>query len=141
MDLDFALLCDGATARPDGKLDLYGAGLDTIQATAVPVVHNRLVLATRVLISRMEAEHPHRLDVTLQGADGQELARARADVPELPEGVRESLDATRQFGLGLLLNFENTVFPAFETYQFVIQWDGNEARPPLRLFVAESPAE
>jgi hypothetical protein len=29
-ELDLALLADGATQRPDGKLDIYGAGFNTI---------------------------------------------------------------------------------------------------------------
>ena len=70
MDLDFALLADGVTRRQDGKLDIYGAGFDTIHSRAVPAQHARLVLVARILVSRHEAEHDHRLDVVLSGALG-----------------------------------------------------------------------
>ena len=77
MDLDFAVLADGVVARPDGKLDILGAGFDTIWAPTVPAQHARLVLAVRVLLTRHETEHPHRLDVVIQAADGADLARGQ----------------------------------------------------------------
>lgn len=139
MDLDFAVLADGVSQRPDGKLDIYGAGFDTIYAPTVPAQHPRLVLAVRVLVSRHEAEHGHRLDVILQAADGAELARAQGSVEPLPEEQRAEIPAGRQAALGLILNFEGIVFQEHGSYQLAIHWDGNEARAPLRLFVTEPP--
>lgn len=139
MNLDFALLADGVTERPDGKLDIYGAGFDTIYATAVPARHQRLVLAMRILVSRHEGEHPHRIDVVLQGADGADIARAGGELAPMEEEQREQIPAGRQAGLGLLLQFENIVFPDYGAYQLAIHWDGTEAREPLRLFVVEPP--
>jgi hypothetical protein len=135
VDLDFAVLSDAVVARPDGKLDILGAGFDTVWASAVPAQHPRLVLAVRVLLSRHETEHPHRLDVVIQAVDGAELARARGDLGALPDEARAQIPAGRQFGVGMVLNFENIVFPAYGNHQIVVQWDGNEARPPLRLSV------
>lgn len=43
--LDHILLADGATVRPDGKIDIYGAAWDTIYATAVPAVHPQIASA------------------------------------------------------------------------------------------------
>lgn len=140
MDLDFAILADGVTARPDGKLDLYGAGWDTIFAASVPARHARLVLAVRMLISRTEAEHPHTLEVIIQGADGAEISRAVGRCAAVSEQARRQLPATRRTGVSLVMNFDNLVFPAFGSYQVVIQWDGNEARPPLALVVSQKPA-
>jgi hypothetical protein len=140
MDLDFAVLADGVTGRPDGKLDIYGAGFDTIFAGAVPAMHPRLVLAVRVLISRHEAEHQHQLDVVLQAADGAELARGQANVGPLSDEMCAAIQPGRQFGLGMLLNFESVIFPDYGSYQLAIHWDGNEARSPLRLFVVMQPA-
>ena len=139
MELDFAVLADGVTARPDGKLDIFGAGFDTIFAVGVPARHPRLVLATRILLSRHEGEHDHRLDVILAGADGAELARAHAEVPVMPDEMRDSIPAGRRVGLGMVLNFDDVVFPEYGDYQLAIHWDGNEARTPLRLLVAEQP--
>jgi hypothetical protein len=141
MDLDFALIADGISVRQDGKLDIYGAGFDTISASAVPAQHPRLMLAVRVLISRHEAERPHELDIFLQTEDGNELARAQSQLQPLPAEQRDQVPAGRQIGVGLLLAFNNLVFPQFGSYQLVIHWDGNEARAPLHLLVAQqSPA-
>ena len=140
MDLDFAVLADGVSGRPDGKLDIYGAGWDTIYASNVPVRHARLTLVVRLLVSRTETEHQHRLDVIVQGADGAEIARARGDLEPLPPEQREQIPVGRQAGIGMVLNFDNLVFPVYGNYQVVIQWDGTEARPPLRLTVARLPA-
>ncbi len=139
MDLDFAVLADGVSPRPDGKLDLYGAGFDTIFAASIPAQHARLFLVVRVLVSRHEAEHPHRLDIVLQAADGEELARAQGELGALEEEQRSQIPAGRQAGLAMVLAFENLVFPNYETYQLAIHWDGNEARAPIRLFVAPPP--
>jgi hypothetical protein len=139
MELDFAVLADGVTPRPDGKLDIFGAGFDTIFARSVPARHPRLVLAVRVLMSRHEGEHEHRLDVVLAGADGGELARAHAEVPLMPDDVRNAILPGRQLGLGLVLNFDGVVFSEFGNYQFAIHWDGNETRSPLHLQVVEQP--
>lgn len=140
MDLDFALIADGISLRQDGKLDIYGAGFDTIIAPAVPAQHPRLMLGVRVLISRHEAERQHELDIFLQTADGEELARAQSQAPAVPEEQRRQLVAGRQIGIGLLLAFNNLVFPKYGSYQLVIHWDGNEARAPLRLFVEPPPS-
>lgn len=135
MDVDYVILADGVTPRPDGKLDIHGAGFDTIFAAAVPAQHPRLVLAVRVLLSRHETESPHWLDVVIQAADGAELGRARADMQALPHAVRAQITPGTQFGLGMVLNFENIVFPVYGDHQIVVQWDGNEARSPIRLTV------
>jgi hypothetical protein len=141
VDLDFAMLADGVTPRLDGKLDIYGAGWDTIFATQVPAMHPRLLLAVRLLISRTEAEHPHRLEIIIQEADGDEIGRAVGPLDPLPDEARQQIPPGRQAGLGMVLTFENLVFPSFGNYQIVIQWDGNEARPPLRLIVSPPPEQ
>jgi hypothetical protein len=139
MDLDFAILADGVVLRPDGKMDIFGAAWDTIVASAVPAVHPQLTLAVRVLASRHEAEGPHDLTVVMQDADGAELARAHGEVGTLSPEQREAIPAGRQLGMGSVLNFQNVVFPRYGAYQLAILWDGNEARPALRVFVVPPP--
>jgi hypothetical protein len=141
VDLDFAVLADAVVARPDGKLDIMGAGFDTVFAADLPAQHRRLVLAVRVLLSRHETESPHWLDVVVQATDGAELARGRADLQPLPDEARAQIPAGRQVGVGMVLNFENVVFSAHGNHQIVVQWDGNEARPPLRLSVLPPPVQ
>lgn len=141
MELDYAILADGITSRPDGKLDVHGAGWDTIFTAEVPTQHPRIALAIRVLLSRHEAEAPHDLTIVLSAADGAELARADGRVEPASEEVRNKLPAGRTLGIGAILNFENVEFPEFGDYQLALHWDRIELRDPLRLFVQPIPSQ
>ena len=139
MELDFAILADGVVNRPDGKMDIYGAAWDTLFAPAVPAVHPQLTFAVRILASKHEVEAAHELRVVLQGADGQELARAEGSLPPLEDEQAQAIPAGRRIGVGLVLNFRSVVFPEYGSYQLAILWDGNEVRSPLLLFVVPPP--
>ena len=139
MDLEFAVLADGVTSRQDGKLDIYGAGWDTINAPSVPTRHPRLTLVVRLLITRKEAERPHRLDVALQTTDGSEIARARGDVEASDPADRDKNAAVGNTALVLAMNFDNLIFPEFGTYQLALTWDGDDLRPPIQLSVKQTP--
>lgn len=140
MKLDYAILADGVSQRNDGKIDIFGAAWDTIFATSVPVLHNRLTLATRIFISRNESETAHSLDLILQSADGGELARAAAKIDPLPVESRNALPGGRPFGLNVVLNFDNVVFPNFGDYQLAVLCDGTELKA-LQLRVEQKPGE
>jgi hypothetical protein len=139
VEFDYAILADGVTLRPDGKLDIFGAAWDTILATSVPAQHPRMTLAARVLLSAHETKHPHRMNVVLHAADGEELAQASGELGALSDEQRKTVPAGKKIGLGLVLNFDNVVFPHYGSYQLAILWDGTEPREPLRLFVEEPP--
>ena len=139
MQLDYAILADGVSTRQDGKFDILGVGWDTIYAASVPAQHARLVLAVRLLISRTEAEHPHSISVIIQGPDGDEISRATGRGDALSEEERSRISLTRKANITIVLNFEGLVFPTFGDYQIDIQWDGNEARPPIQLALAPIP--
>lgn len=140
MELDHALVADIAAPRPDGKLDLYGIGWDTIFAAAVPASHPRMDVIIRFLASAHELEVPHQVVVSLMGPDGQQLARMDAHIDAMPEEQRSTIEPGHRFGLGLLLTLANVVFPEYGSYSLVITWDGNEVRDPIRLFVKPIPA-
>ena len=137
MELDYALLADVVSPRPDGKLDMHGVGWDTISAIAAPVTHPRMDLALRFLVSAQEVETQHRVTVDLITEDGAQLARMQADVQPMPEVQRVQIPAGRRVGIGIMLTLAGVTFPAFGTYSIVVTWDGNEVRErPLTLFVA-----
>ena len=134
------MLADGVVTRQDGKLDIYGAGFDTIFASAVPARHARIVLALRFLLSRHEAQREHEVEVVVPAADGAELARASWRTPAASaEQAERIIPAGRQAGIGTLLQFEDLIFPEYGAYQFVVHWDTNEIRA-IRLGVVETPA-
>jgi hypothetical protein len=139
MDLDFAVLADGAMTRPEGKFDIIGAGFDTIFAVGVPARHARFVLVLRLLLSAEEAELTHELAAELRGPDGAEVAVVGGQVPELPHEYREQVPPEVPLGLGIVLNFENTVFPAYGDYRLSVTWDGSPLRTPLPIRVTEQP--
>jgi hypothetical protein len=140
VEVDFALLTDGTAQRPDGKFDLYGAGFDTIWALGTPARHATMTLAVRVLLSRHEAERGHQLQVILMNGDGQELGRIDGQVAAVPNEMLDQMPAGRRLGLVSLLQFANLVFPTFGPYQFVLHWDGNEAKTiPLYIERVQQP--
>src|SRR5437660_1434114 len=108
--------------RADGKLDIIGAGLDTIFAAAVPVQHPRIVVAVRTLLSLEDTARDHALDVSLQTAAGDQLAHAHGDLPPAPP---EALPQLPPSGVGVLmvLQFENVVFSEYGVHEFTIVWD------------------
>ena len=138
MELDHVILADIASPRPDGKLDLYGVGWDTIFAPAVPTTHPRMDIVVRFLCSPQEMESPHRVALTLMGAD-RELGRMQADVQPLNAEQRAAVLPGRRIGIGMLLTLAGQVFPDYGAYSLVITWDGTEAREPIRLFVEPPP--
>jgi hypothetical protein len=141
MEVDFVILADGVAQRPDGKLDLYGAAFDNISAQVVPAMHPQLSIAMRIFVSRHEAQNQHILDVILMSADGEEVARARAEINPIPQEQLDLAPAGRPLAMGAVLAFANLVFPVFGMYHFAILWDGNEARSPIALAVTQIPPQ
>lgn len=137
MELDFIILADVVSPRPDGKLDMHGVGWDTISAFTAPVTHPRMDLALRFLLSAQEVETDHRVVVTLITEDGAELGRMQAEAQAVAPEQRAQIPAGRRVGIGIVLTLAGVVFPAFGTYSIVITWDGNEVRErPITLFVS-----
>lgn len=139
MELDHVILADVISPRPDGKLDLYGVGWDTIHAAAVPATHPRMDVAIRFLLSPHELEAEHHVVVTLISADGAQLTRIEATLPPMPPEQRALIPPGRRFGIGMVLNIASVTFPAYGDYSLVLTWDGNEPRSPLSLHVAPLP--
>jgi hypothetical protein len=137
MDLDFAVLADGVSPRPDGKLDIFGAGFDTIFARRVPVTHPRLAVVTRIFLGEADVAEPHRVEVAIDACGGERIAAATTRVEPPPDKASEVLAAGRAFGLAMVLNFDNVVFPDYGEYELSIRWDDVDIRSALRLMVAE----
>jgi hypothetical protein len=75
MDVQVAVLCDAATDS-GGKLNILGA-FDTIQASALPVVHPQCAIALRATFDNTE-EGRHNLRLNFVDEDG------RSIMPDLP---------------------------------------------------------
>lgn len=138
VQLDFAVIADGVQQRPDGKLDIFGAGFDTILAPTAPARHLRIVVALRVLITRAEARRPHTVDVILRPVGGEGVANAHAELGPI-RGAADIIPKDRLAGIGMSLAFNEVVFPEFGAYEFALLWNGKDLRRPIRLFVAQAP--
>jgi hypothetical protein len=140
MDFDYAILADGVAQRPDGKLDIFGAGFDTIFAAAVPARHHQMAFAIRLFLTRQEAESPHKVEVILLDADGAVIARVAGETSPPTQEQLDSIPAGRKIQIGAVLQFAGLVFPTYGAYHFAIHWDGTEARPPVVLYLQPLPA-
>jgi hypothetical protein len=141
MEVEYAILADGVTPRQDGKIDIFGAGVETVWAQQVPASHPQLALVLAFSISRHEAETPHAIDVIVMGADGQEIGRAHGDTPPLAPDQLDQVPAGHRILVKTVLVFANLTFPAFGLYHLAIHWDQNEARHPVVLAVAPPPVQ
>ena len=118
MELDHVVLTDVITPRPDGKIDLYGVGWDTIYAPVVPATHPRMDLAVRFLLSAQEVETPHQVVITLMGPTARCTIAGR--YPTVHRGAAGCIPAGRRVGVGMIFNFAGVPFPQRGNYSLVV---------------------
>jgi hypothetical protein len=142
VELDYAILADGTQLRPDGKLDIYGAGFDTIFASAVPALHPRLVVALRFVAERGEQIEGQQIEVSIESPDGALVARAEGNIGA-GVGVREpprGVSPDEPVGIGAVLNFGNLLFQVHGRYQLFVRW-GDQREHVMRFFVVTPPQD
>jgi hypothetical protein len=119
--IDCALLCDAATVR-EGLLHILGGGVTRVNRPGYPAPLAPLTLALRILIHPTEADRPHQLDVRLQGADGQELAKVEVQFGISNPGGTEPGE---ELSIALPLNMpESLIMPQAGRYSFELLIDG-----------------
>ena len=92
MQLQFALLANGAAGPPDGLLYVLGGGMNTLWTPQVPTIFKG-ALVVRLLADRSEAGRPQRLEIHVNDVDGTvilprpiELTITPQLPPHLPRG-------------------------------------------------------
>lgn len=140
MQLDFAIIADGATQRPDGKTDIFGGGFDTLWAPSVPAMHPQLALVIRLLSDPIEASEPHDLKIILRSPDGEEIATAEGTIEPAPAEVTSAEESGR-ISSTLALTFHNLGFETWGPYEFAILVDDVPLRQPLELQLRQAPLE
>lgn len=124
MRIDYVMLADGAVQRPDGKLDLFGAGWDVLAANSFPHVQGSFDVALRLVVPADEVQADHVFELIVQGPDGEEVARTRTEmVHQAPE---DQTEVPVEQKLGMTFNFRGVVFPVAGPYQLVMVMDENE---------------
>jgi hypothetical protein len=130
MELDHMLLADEVVQRADGKIDIVGAGWDTIVAEELPVRHPQITIVLRLLLAKHEAEHEHQIELVLMGEDG-EVARLTGTVPPAPADLLKTWPYGEKYGVATVINLQRIEFEAYGRYHFASLWDGTELREPL----------
>ena len=136
MELDFAVLADGVSLDPDGKITLVGLGVDAVVAQSVPAVHPRLVVAVRVWASEDEAREEHRVDVEVFAPDGERVGATHSLTVPMTDEQLELARSVPLAGVGIaaVLDTRGLPMPAFGRYEIAIKWDGEPLRSlPIAL--------
>jgi hypothetical protein len=76
MKLDWGMLANHAEAI-NNLVYINGGGIDTINSPAVPAIFNGAIVL-RFLLHRTEMGRPHKIDIHIAMADGQEVVKFNA---------------------------------------------------------------
>lgn len=135
IELEYALLADGAAPRADGKLDVFGAGVDMIYAADVPTRHPSISLVARLFADAKDLKETHALEIVFSQPDGEEIARAEQEISPVADEAITRHDG--KHGIGIVLQFAGMVFPEYGPYEIELLMDGKALRGPLHLSVLE----
>jgi hypothetical protein len=127
----YALLCEDASARQDGRLDAAGV-FHQLYAPAFPAQQDRMVLAVAVEWDEGEAgKREFRIDLLDPARSPSLTISGHTDVTPSPEG--EAPAQTR-----LVMPLEGVIFPGAGTYLFELHLDGDRV-PLTPLHLVENP--
>jgi hypothetical protein len=89
MELDFALLAEGATAGERAQVHLIGGGFDTVETDRLPV-QIPIALVSRFSVGIDEFQDQHALRFELLRPDGTESKLGEIENAQFPPPVNES---------------------------------------------------
>jgi hypothetical protein len=137
MRVDTALLCDAATVR-EGLLHILGGGITHIVRPEYPAELG-VTLALRIMVHPTEVDHPHQLQIILQGEDGQQVTEVRAQVQAEPPP--DGLEAGDEGELLIPWNFPGRPkLPAPGRYSMELLIDGVHQRSvPFKAIQVQLP--
>lgn len=126
-ELDYALLADAA--RDDGGLvSILAAGIDTFLAPQEPA-NATMAIVLRVGFTRNECGRPHRVEMLLQGEDGETVARVNGTTtPEWPAHHPVNWKTYSSLVINLAVSLP------LGQYQVIVMIDDTEAKSlPFRV--------
>jgi hypothetical protein len=130
MELDFAFLADAADVSA-GKLNVLGGAFDTINVAGFPAMHPVLAVVLRLLLSPIDLDRKHALQILLLDADGKHVASASG---ELLVPKSDASPAGWKQAVMLPLRFFNVPFAAEGHYSIEILSNDNMLKAiPLRV--------
>ena len=120
-----------------GKLFVLGGAFDTIHVPGFPASHPVLAVVIRLLLSPIDLDRKHKLEIMLLDADGKHIASANGELlvpksPDSPPGWKQAVI--------LPLRFFNVPFKSEGHYSIEILANGHMAKAiPLRVIPAPKP--
>jgi hypothetical protein len=130
VELDFAFLADAADVSM-GKLFVLGGAFDTIHVAGFPATHPVLAVVLRLLLSPIDLDRKHNLEILLLDADAHHIASAQGELtvpkaPGSPAGWKQAVI--------LPLRFFNVPFKNEAHYSIEILVNGKMIKAiPLRV--------
>jgi len=134
MQILYAHLCDHAFLSLDGKPNLIGL-LHSVNAPALPVQVDRLVVAFAVKAVGLEIDHPQEILLSLLDADGERLMETVVTV---------SFTAPKEVGWIIkpfFVTVDRLILPHAGPYEFVIRAGDERMTMPLEVFLTEPPVQ
>lgn len=133
MRILYALVCEEATNRPDGRLDGHGV-FHQLYAPGFPAQQDRMVLAVALEWDEGESgRHDFKIDLLDPSRSPCLTVNGHTDVTPTPAG--EAPAQTR-----LILPLQDIVFPVAGSYLFELQVD-ERSFPLTPLHLVEAPRE
>ncbi|HET9949432.1 MAG TPA: hypothetical protein VFQ22_10965 [Longimicrobiales bacterium] len=134
MHLTFAAICEDASARPDGRLDVHGVYHD-LAAPGFPARQDRLVLV--LVLEWDRGDHGRfRFKADLEDEDGEPSLTVEGETE-----VRSSAPGRPPARSQLVMPLEDVVFPHAGLYRFRVRAKGRTMEgPSLLLLETTEPA-
>ncbi len=132
MNLLYALICEDASVRPDGRVDVHGI-FQQLLAPGFPAQQDRLVLVVAIEWDSGESGRiPFRIDLVDPSRSPALTINGHPDVAPLAEAEGAPPPQTR-----LVVPLENIVFPSSGAYRFELEV-GVEQYPLTPLYLLET---
>ncbi len=135
INVEFLVICDYATATPDGKLTMVGA-FELINAPTLPITLPAMGVAARVRMRGEDVSRKRALQIRMKGPDGSVLLN-------IDGGFQQGANAPiSEFGttLPIAIMFGNVVFSKYGEHRIEIWIDKRRAQA-LSLHVVRPSSE
>jgi hypothetical protein len=134
MHVQLSLVCEEASVRPDGRLDIRGVFND-LAAPGFPARQDKMVLVTSVEWDRTD-EGRNKFRVDLIAPDGQTALTVDGETQVERQPADRPPSRTQ-----LILPLEGVIFPSPGSYAFRVRVKGRNLRGPSLFLIQKETAE
>ena len=128
MKLDFAFLAQYADFVTDGKLAIFGAGIDGVQTSAIPFQSYSMSLVVKFLVDPEDEDRPHlyRIEITTPAGERKLVTENQVNVQRDETGVA-------QRGSNLIVNLNIHYSAAGLYYLHIVLDDADVKSLPISV--------